>query len=190
MNIIEFIENEVEDKCKGKNNIFGYGIWSHHIVSVVKYAKLLAKEIGADIEVVEIASLLHDYAGIKDYAKHGEHHIYGAIEAEIMLKKFNYPNDKIEKVKDCIISHRGSIKIEKKSKEAVCVANADAMAHIENVPSLLYFAYCEKGLGIDKGVEWVSKKIERSWNKLSDEGKMLIHDKYENAQKILNIDLM
>lgn len=64
MNIIEFIEKEVEDKCKEENNVFGYGIWSHHIVSVVKYAKLLAKEIGADIEVVEIASLLHDYGRI------------------------------------------------------------------------------------------------------------------------------
>ncbi|SKC82167.1 HD domain-containing protein [Maledivibacter halophilus] len=189
MNIIESIEKEVEDKCKEENNVFGYGIWSHHILSVVKYAKLLAEEIGADIEIVEIASLLHDYAGIKDYTKHEKHHIYGALEAEMMLKKFNYPNDKIEKVKDCIISHRGSIQIEKKSKEAVCVANADAMAHIENIPSLLYFAYCKKGLGIDKGSQWVSKKIERSWNKLNDEGRMLILDKYESAQKILSIDL-
>ncbi|WP_066498248.1 HD domain-containing protein [Abyssisolibacter fermentans] len=189
MDIIKFIEEEVEDKCKGENNVFGYGIWSHHIVIVVKYAKLLAKEIEADVEIVEIASLLHDYAGIKDYSKHEEHHIYGSIEAERMLKKLDYPNDKIEKVKDCIVSHRGSIQKEKNSKEAICVANADAMAHIENIPSLLYFAYCKKGLGIDEGAEWVSKKIKRSWNKLSDEGKTLIYDKYKNAQKMLNIAL-
>ncbi len=186
MDIIEFIKHEVENKCLGENNVFGYGIWTHHIVSVVKNAKTLAEKIGADIEIVEIASLLHDYASIKDYSKHDEHHIYGAKEAEVILKKLNYPKDKIEKVKDCIISHRGSIQVHKKSKEAVCVANADAIAHIENVTSLLYFAYCKKGLGIDEGAEWVSNKIKKSWDKLSNEGKILIRDKYNSAQEMLN----
>ncbi|MTI48937.1 HD domain-containing protein [Sporosalibacterium faouarense] len=187
MDIIEFIKNEVEEKCLGDNNVFGYGIWTHHIVSVVKNAKILANEIGANVEIVEIASLLHDYAGIKDYSKHAEHHIYGAKEAEMILGRLNYPKDKIEKVKDCILSHRGSIQIDKKSKEAICVANADAIAHIENVPSLLYFAYCKKGLEIDEGTEWVSKKIKRSWDKLSNEGKIFIRDKYESVQNTLNL---
>lgn len=45
MNIIEIIEKEVEDKCKSENNIFGYGIWTHHILSVVKYSKVLAEKM-------------------------------------------------------------------------------------------------------------------------------------------------
>ena len=60
MDIIKVIEKEVEEKCKSENNIFGYGIWTHHILSVVKYSKMLAEKIGADVEVVEIAALLHD----------------------------------------------------------------------------------------------------------------------------------
>ncbi|WML32991.1 hypothetical protein [Clostridium sp. OS1-26] len=44
MDIIRTIEKEVEEKCKSKNNIFGYGIWTHHILSVVKYSKMLAKK--------------------------------------------------------------------------------------------------------------------------------------------------
>ena len=72
----------VEAACRSSANKFGYGIWSHHIVSVVKYAKQLALLLGADEEVVELAALLHDYAGIKDSALAEEHHIHGAAEAE------------------------------------------------------------------------------------------------------------
>lgn len=185
MEIIKAIEKEVEEKCKSENNIFGYGIWTHHILSVVKYSKLLAEKIGADMEVAEIAALLHDYAGIKDKTLQEQHHIHGAIEAERILKELNYCEDKIEKVKDCIISHRGSVKIEKTSKEAICVADADAMAHIDQIPSLLYLAYCNHKMSIDDGKEWVRDKIERSWNKLSYEAKEIIKEKYESAQRVL-----
>lgn len=185
MNIIKIIEKEVEGKCKSENNIFGYGIWTHHILSVVKYSKMLAEKIGADVEVVEIAALLHDYAGIKDKELHEEHHIHGVEEAEKILEELNYDQKKIEIVKECIASHRGSVKIEKTTKEAICVADADAMAHIDNIPSLLYLTYCNHQMSIDDGAEWVSKKIERSWNKLSYEAKEIIKEKYESAQRVL-----
>lgn len=50
-------------------------------VSVVKYSKVLAKTLGANEELVEIAALLHDYASVKDKNMYAKHHIYGAIEA-------------------------------------------------------------------------------------------------------------
>jgi len=185
MNIIKIIEKEVEEKCKSENNIFGYGIWTHHILSVVKYSKMLSEKIGADVEVVEIAALLHDYAGIKDKELHKEHHLHSAAEAEKILKDLKYSQDKIEQVKESIISHRGSVKIEKTSKEAICVADADGMAHIDNIPSLLYFAYFNHQMSIDDGAKWVSEKIERSWNKLSYQARQMIKDKYESAQRVL-----
>lgn len=188
MDVSELIRKEVEEKCKSDNNIFGYGIWTHHIVNVVKYSKMLAEKIGADIEVVEIAALLHDYASIKDRAMYEDHHIHGAKEAERILKELNFCEEKIEKVKECIISHRGSVKKDKKSKEAICVANADAMSHMDNIPSLLYLAYCNKQMSIDNGAEWVLGKIERSWNKLSDEAREIMKEKYESIQKVLKTD--
>lgn len=188
MDVSELIRKEVEEKCKSDNNVFGYGIWTHHIVNVVKYSKMLAEKIGADIEVVEIAALLHDYASIKDRAMYEDHHIHGAKEAERILKELNFCEEKIEKVKECIISHRGSVKKHKKSKEAICVANADAMSHMDNIPSLLYLAYCNKQMSIDNGAEWVLGKIERSWNKLSDEAREIMKEKYESIQKVLKTD--
>lgn len=80
LQMIGEIERIVEDACKSDSNAFGYGIWSHHIVYVVKYAKQLAEKLSADSEIVEIAALLHDYAGIKDSTMAEEHHIHGASE--------------------------------------------------------------------------------------------------------------
>ena len=183
--IIKIVSDMVEEACKMETNDFGYGIWSHHIVYVVKYSKLLAEKIGADAEIVELASLLHDYASIKNSKHYEEHHVYGGIEAEKILKELDYPLDRIEKVKKCILSHRASIDSERLSKEEVCVASADAMAHIDQVVSLLYYVFKENSMDIDEGKEWVRKKVMRSWNKLNDEGKELILEKYYSTLKIL-----
>ena len=175
----------MEEACKAKTNVFGYGIWTHHITQVVKIGKKLAEQFNADPEIVEISALLHDYEGIKDHTLHKEHHIHGAIEAEKILKKLYYPSNKIEAVKHCIENHRGSVKSDNKSAEAECLTNADAIAHIENIPSLLYLAYVKLEMEIDKGVERVRKKLERSWNKLNPDMKKIMKDKYEAAIKIL-----
>lgn len=183
--MIEKIERIVENACKSDSNVFGYGIWSHHIVYVVKYAKELAEKLGADLEIVEISALLHDYAGIKDRIMIEEHHIHGTTEAERILLEFNYPREKIEKVKDCIMSHRGSVTMKRLTIEAECIASADAMSHIFQVPSLLYLAYVSHGLGIDEGKVWVLKKIERSMNKLCPEAKEIVQEHYLKVKEIL-----
>lgn len=68
---------EVEEKCKSKNNIFGYGILSHNILSVVKYSKILVERIDADVEVVEIAALA--YCNHAMSIDDGAEWIYGII---------------------------------------------------------------------------------------------------------------
>ncbi|MGD8306145.1 MAG: hypothetical protein PVF17_05795, partial [Ignavibacteria bacterium] len=56
--VIKHLEQLVEKACASENNIFGYGIWTHHIKDVVRISKELAKIINADSEIVEIAALL------------------------------------------------------------------------------------------------------------------------------------
>ncbi|MEG1256729.1 HD domain-containing protein [Clostridium sp.] len=185
--LINTISTIVEEQCKSNDNVFGYGIWTCHIISVVKYAKVLAKRLGANEEIVEMAALLHDYASIKDKNMYEEHHIYGAIEAEKILRKLECPEEKIGIIKDCIICHRGSVRKEQKTKEAVCVASADAMAHIDQVPSLLHLAYHNRNMNIKEGADWVSRKIERSWIKLCPEAKEIMKEKYESAKMVLGV---
>ena len=77
MENMEQVSDLVERECKKETNYFGYGIWSHHILSVVKYSRLLAKKLNANIQVVELAALLHDYSSIKNKD------FYGPIESII-----------------------------------------------------------------------------------------------------------
>ena len=179
------IEQIVEQACAADTNIFGYGIWTHHILQVVQNAKRLAPRFDADPEIVEFAALLHDYASIKDKALYADHHIHSPIEAEKLLKRFGYPKEKTEAVKDAIATHRASITFEHRRAEGACLANADAMSHIEQAPSLLYLAYIHHGMGIDEGKTWVKEKLQRSWQKLRADVQDLVRDTYEAALKVL-----
>ena len=185
--MIARVAEVVEAACASENNIFGYGIWSHHIVEVVRYARLLAHMNDADAEVVELAALLHDYAGVKDAALYSQHHIYGPIEAEKLLKSFGYPEERIAAVQHCIATHRASVASERQTVEAQCLADADAIAHIEQVPSLMRMVFVEQGLDIDSGTRWVRAKLERSWQKLSLQAREMMYDKYSAVLKTLTI---
>ena len=73
----------------------------------------------------------------------------------------------------------------KNSLEELCVADADAISHFDSVPSLLYLAYVQRGLGIEDGKEFVKKKLKRSFQKLSPESKKYYKTKFENVMEVL-----
>ena len=113
----------LKKRVKKKTNKYGYGIWSHHITLGREIRQAAgAQKLGADPEIVEIAALLHDYASIKEESLTSEHHLHSAQEADRILRSLNYPEDKITAIKQCIVSHRGSINIGKQTAEAVCLA--------------------------------------------------------------------
>ncbi|MDR0880738.1 MAG: HD domain-containing protein [Clostridioides sp.] len=184
MNLIDEISEEVRKRCENFENKFGYGIWTHHVKAVVENAIFLAENYDADVEVITLAALLHDIASITKDEYKDEHHIYGAKMAEEMLNAYSYPKDKIELIKNCILHHRGSRPAEKSTIEEICVADADAMAHFDNIPSLFSLVYKERELNIDEGAKFVKDKLYRSYDKLSDRTKELYKDKFEGAMSI------
>lgn len=142
--------------------------------------------MGADTEIVEIAALLHDYAGIKDARLAPEHHLHGAHEAERLLREHSYPEARIKAVQHCILTHRASTALPPETLKARCLASADAMAHISQAASLLHLAYTRKGLGLEDGKAWVRLKFERSYRKLIPEAKVLIAGDYGAALRLLS----
>lgn len=111
----------------------------YHIRAVADNAAKLAKQFGADEEVVIIAAWLHDVASITDYNLYEEHHIHGAKMAKEILEKFDHDKEKTAQVQSCVLNHRGSISGERLSLEELCVADADAIPHFDNVPSISSF---------------------------------------------------
>jgi uncharacterized protein len=183
--LIDKIAAIVEEACTLETNIYGYGIWSHHIKPMLPISRDLAEIMGADLEIVTIAALLHDYAGIINKDNHVNHHILGAKAASQILNKENYSQDKIVQIMNCIENHRSSVVMSKNSKEEICVADADAIVHIDQIESLFYVVYKQMDLSIDDGKNWITEKINRDWMKLSETGKEYIQDKYEHVLGIL-----
>jgi len=182
--ILKNLQKEIYNRCQKETNKFGMGCY-YHIAAVVRNAEILAEKYGADQEVVMIAAWLHDIASITDYSLYALHHVHGAEMAYDILKEYSYDNQKILLVQECIRNHRGTVNSAKNSVEELCVADADAISHFDSVPSLLYLAYVQKGMGIEDGKEFVKDKLARSFQKLSGESKKHYQNKFEMVMEVL-----
>jgi uncharacterized protein len=182
--VIKKVEELVKESCRN-DRVFGYAAWTQHIRLVVKYSKMMAEQFGADKEVVEISALLHDIAKIQDRSFWHEHHKHGARIAERILDELGYAPSKIEQVKQCILSHRGSINVPRNTIEAQCVADGDAMAHFNTIAVLFRIALVIEQMDVENANNWVLGKLTRSWNKMSVEARDIIRERYEAAKLLL-----
>ena len=179
-NIVEEIRKFVEGECKKPASKYGYEPYEFHFVPMVKYAKILAEKLNAEIEVVEIAAWLHDIGSIINGRK--EHHITGAKIAEKKLIELNYPKEKIGKIKKCIFNHRGSVNNGKTTIEEKIIADADSLSTFDNLPGIFKAAFIYENQTQGEAKKTTLKKLEGHWNKLSfPESRKLIKPKYDAA---------
>ena len=156
----------------------------YHIEPVVKSAKNLALKFNADVQVVEIASYLHDVTKITGDRK--KHHITGAKYAEDFLSKYNIEEWKVESIKNCIKKHRGLSEYTRDTIEEKIVATADAIAHIEHPLTLFYAWYGKRQCQIDEGADGIINKLQKSWGKIEFEDvKKELEEKYKILMKLL-----
>jgi len=160
-----------------------------HILPVVKNAMLLAKKLNADLEVVETAAFLHDIGVAKKIAKfevENDHHITGSEIAGEFLLKEGCSREFVEKVKHCILTHRGRKGPRPETLEAEIVSNADAMAHFDSF--LTIFGYFLKTTSsFEEAVVEVEKKMQRDWNKklTLPEAKEIARQKHDAIMLVL-----
>lgn len=188
--IVESIKVELLKRCEAYKEKHGYDFWNDHIKYVVKNSIELAKKYGADVEIVELGALLHDIAMPSEFGPREEHNVYGVQIAEELLTQLNYPEDRKERVKECVLRHRGSKSLPRNTIEEECVADADVMAHFDCIPSMFHLAFGKNDLdlSLEEGAEFVKKKLERDYNKLSDRTKLELKDRYENIMKVLFVN--
>lgn len=178
--MINEIKNMILEQCKDKD-----WDWKSHIESVVKYSKLLAKKLDADEEVCEISAWLHDIKKIKGEKEN--HHVHGSEEAAEILKAYNYPEDKIEKIKHCILTHSSDKNYMPESKEAKIIASADALSHFDNFMALADHVFRRKKMSILEANDWLINKYKVCWDKLGlvPEAKEIAKEKYDAIKLIL-----
>lgn len=182
--IIQEVRQFVEEECKKPTSKYGYEPFTDHFLPVVIHVKQMAKIFEADSEVLEIAAWLHDIGSIVEGRK--DHHLTSSKIAEKKLKELNYPKNKIELVKNCIISHRGSQKIEPKSIEAQILIEADTMSAFDDITGLFQCAYTYEKLSRNEARISVKEKLENKWQQLKfKKSKEIIRPKYEAAMLLL-----
>lgn len=186
--VVEKIKEELLKRCSAYDEKYNYDFWNDHIKYVVKNAVDLAKKYGADVEIVELGALLHDIAMPSEFGPREEHNVYGTQIADELLTKFGYPDDRKERVKECVLRHRGSKDLPRNTVEEQCVADADVIAHFDCLPSVFRLAYGELELPVEEGKEYVKKKLERDYNKLSSRTRDILKDRYENIVKVLFVN--
>jgi len=93
-----------------------------HVMRVYNLCMKIGKREGADLEVLKIASLLHDIGVWKDRKNHEK---VGAEMAKKILK--DYDKEKRENVIHCIEFHRFSKGLKPKTLEAKILQDADRL---------------------------------------------------------------
>lgn len=102
-----------------------------HVFRVYNLCLLLAKyEKDVDLEILIPSALLHDIARVEESQdKTGEidHAVLGSVIAEEILRNLEYEEDKIEKIKHCIMAHRFRTGNEPNSIEAKILFDSDKL---------------------------------------------------------------
>ncbi|MBU2104158.1 MAG: HD domain-containing protein [Nanoarchaeota archaeon] len=183
INIVEEIRKFVEEECKKPTSKYGYAPYFGHFLPVANYSVKLAKQKNADLEVVEIAAWLHDIGSI--ICGRENHHITGAEIAEKKLREIDYPEERIQLIKRCILNHRGSVNNHRESVEEQIIAEADAISAFNDIDGLFQAAFLWEKLNQKQARISVREKLVRKYNQLSLEGKELIKLKYDAAMLLL-----
>lgn len=149
-----------------------YDFWEQHIKYVIDNALCLAQKYNADPEIVELGAILHDIALVAKVGTKKDHHINGANLAKELLLKYGYPENKIDLVIGCVINHKSSKNAT--NIEELCVADADILAHFDNIDMVLDVAE-KQGIDSQNIVEW----CECDYNDLSENTKSDFRPKYK-----------
>lgn len=177
--MIENIRNEFIQISKNYEEKNSYNYWDEHVKYVVEIALDLAEKIGADKEIVEISSILHDIAKPLEEREEEPHNVVGADIVHDVLSKMSYDKDKIEKVKNCIIKHNGEVDLDTLTREEWCVRNADVLSMLNNLTIFYYLAYSEYHLNYKDGKDFVKEMITSKFSKLDSKLKEEYKDKFE-----------
>ncbi|MDP2642343.1 MAG: HD domain-containing protein [Candidatus Peregrinibacteria bacterium] len=118
-----------------------------HVDRVYNLCLTLAKGQKVDLQVLEMAALIHDVgreAEHNDKTGKTDHAKIGADVAENVLRDLGFDESKILHVKECILSHRFRGKIIPKSLEAKILFDADKLDTLG-------------AIGIARSYVWVGK---------------------------------
>lgn len=140
-------------------------LYDNHVLYVATKARELAQKYGADVELAEVAALLHDIADCTMKREDPGHEAKSLQLAAQLMRESGYSDEEIElTVNDAIRYHSCHGEARPKSAEGLVLATADSLAHLKTD----FYIFATWTMGKDSTLaeikEWVLKKIERDLN--------------------------
>lgn len=168
-----------EEQTKGTKD--EYNIYREHIQYVYKYVVLLSKDKNVDKEVLELSALLHDISMTDITLDRSRHNEFGADIAEQLLRESNYPEDKVQLVKKCILNHSKKRREYRTTEEEQILVDADGLSHFDAIKKLYSLPSLVMGLSEEDSVRFVQEKLTGDYNELSDDLKSMVKEKYDRV---------
>ena len=175
-----------EEQTKGTKD--EYNIYREHIQYVYKYVVLLSKDKNIDKEVLELSALLHDISMTDITLDRSRHNEFGADIAERLLRENDYPEDKVQLVKKCILNHSKRRSEYRTTEEEQILVDADGLSHFDAIKKLYSLPRMVMGLNEEDSVRFVQDKLTGDYNELSDDLKYLVKDKYDMVMAAKSAD--
>ena len=177
--LADYIREYVKGECG--NSAMGRELYENHLILVAHYGIKLAMETGADPEIVELAAYLHDFSFVIDDMDVKQHEAKGVAIADKLLRQFNYPHDKLERVKSCILNHSSLSRACGASREEGCLANADVMSRIAK-PDYWINVFSMTS-NEEELIKRFYEQIERSWPLMTPFARAIVEDMYNELLK-------
>jgi uncharacterized protein len=136
--------------------VHGFG----HVARVLELACRFAEGYsGVDYEVLQLAALLHDVGRVSGVENHAAR---SAQVARALLKLAGYPEDRIERVVEAIVSHSYSHGRRAESLEARILSDADKVDALGAIGLVRVFMYSGTlGRGLEDSLDHIRSKILR-----------------------------
>lgn len=177
--LADYIREYVKGECS--NSSLGREFYENHLLLVAHYGLKLAVETGADPEIVELAAYLHDFSFVMDGKNMNQHEAKGVAIADKLLKQFNYPPDKLEKVKRCILNHSSLTQAGDASPEEACLANAEIMSLIAKPD---YWIKLASRSNQAYSANWYYEQISKNWPLLMGSARVMMEDKFNELKRM------
>lgn len=98
-----------------------------HVQRVYRHAEWLGRGLGADLEILLPAALLHDVGRRAERETGGDHAALSAERARAWLPSFGYSAAQIEAICACILAHRFATGVPAPTLEAQILSDADKL---------------------------------------------------------------
>jgi len=180
-NALSHLRAIVEAACELPGSRLNSGFYREHVLVVERLVRRLAPLLGARLDVVLPAALLHDIAAIEDFSRVSLHHELGAERARTILSEAGFPDWQTGAVAACIRRHVLPVAEGAGTPEEVCLSNADAVAQMTTPSYWLHYAHSVRALEFPAGRDWYLALVKERWPRLHRSLREIARPHYRRA---------